>query len=93
MRDPEKYLYVEIALPREHPAVLQMLAEAERLDLPLRTIVKSACLDVYGDSELEQKPRRVVKKKPVESSTTGEGVEVSSLALNSADDFLDDLGI
>jgi hypothetical protein len=92
MRDTEKYLYVEIALPREHPAVQQMLAEAERLDLPLRTIIKTAILEVYGDTEFERKPRKPIKKKDSPPSTEG-GVEVSAQALNSADDFLDDMGI
>jgi hypothetical protein len=92
MRDTEKYLYVEIALPREHPAVEQMLAEAERLDISLRTLIKTTCLEAYGDTEFERKPRKPVKKKDSPPSTAG-GVEVSAEALNSADDFLDDMGI
>ena len=91
MRDPEKYIYVEIALPRDHPAVIAMIAEAERLDQPLRTVVKSACLEVYGGGEPGPDRRVPAKRKP--KKTDGPGVEVSSSALSSADDFLDDMGM
>ena len=67
-----------------------MVAEADRLDLPLRAIVKSACLDAYGDAEQVQKPRKSAAKK--KTNETSAGIEVSNAALNSADDFLDDMG-
>ncbi len=46
-RDTEHYVYVEVAFPRNSPAVQRMMQEAHWLDKPLRQLLKETCLKAY----------------------------------------------
>ncbi len=87
MRDHEKYYYVEIALPKENPAIQKMAAESERLDTPLSVLAKLACINAYSDEEGEQpktsRPR--TKGKKVTDNI------VLEQSISSANDFLDNI--
>lgn len=90
-RNPEKYHYVEVALPKENPAIERMVAEAERLDLPLRVLIKQACINAYTPDEDE--PERVVKpKKPAtrKKKAVADSSTVPEHAEDSASAFLDE---
>jgi len=63
MRNPDKYHYVEVALPKENPAIQRMVAESERLDLPLRVLIKQACINTYTDEDAPEESARSVKPK------------------------------
>lgn len=95
MRNPDKYYYVEVALPKDNPAIESMVAESERLDLPLRVLIKQACINTYTPDEdmSEELPARSAKPKkraaPHKKKVTGSD-DVPSTAFDSASAFLDE---
>jgi hypothetical protein len=94
MRNPDKYHYVEVALPKENAAIEKMVAESERLDLPLRVLIKQACINAYTDEDAsEEKPRRVKPRsaKPTTRKKKASGSDaVPDGAVDSASAFLDE---
>jgi hypothetical protein len=91
MRDTEKYIYVELALPKDNRAVQALIKESEDMAIPLRVLAKKATIEAYmptdDDEEEEEvrprKPKRKTGKKKTESSA-------SSVSFDTADAFLDD---
>lgn len=94
MRNPDKYHYVEVALPKENSAIERMVAESERLDLPLRVLIKQACINAYTpDEDAPEESTRSAKpkKKPPtrKKKATGSNA-VPDGAADSASAFLDE---
>lgn len=90
MRDTNKYYYVEVALPKDNAAIQQMVAKSDRQGVPLRVLIRQACVDMYSDEGY-------TPNKPVEKGrgprNTGSGTSSASQASkNAADDFLNDNG-
>ncbi len=84
MRDHNKYYYVEVALRKDHHAIQNMAADAERRDVPLSALVKEACINAYDESS--EKPRMVPVKPKDDTS-----VSVLEQSISSANDFLDSM--
>jgi hypothetical protein len=93
-RNPEKFYYVEVALPKDNAAVEQMVAESERLSTPLHILIRQACLNMYSGEAAAQPSTRKAStgkktpraKKPAASNAVPTG------AVDSANAFLDDDG-
>lgn len=64
MKDHDKYVYVEIALPKDNQAVQNLLARSERTTTPLRVLVKEATILAYADEEESD----MLRVKPVKKS-------------------------
>jgi hypothetical protein len=96
MKDHDKYEYVEVALPKKHPAVQRLIAYSDKSGIPLRVLVKSAAFLAYTDDEEgKEKPsprpaKRVRKEK--EKTEKIQGVKPSDAAREAARDFLEDDG-
>jgi len=91
-RNPEKYLYVEVALPRDNAAVQRLVAESERLDIALRVLIKQAALTAYSGEEEEEPVRRSASRSAKKQRKAASSLEVPASALDSAAAFLDDEG-
>lgn len=88
MRNTDKFYYVEVALPKGNPAIENMVAESERTTVPLRVLIKKACIDQYSDVEDEPRSVRPVRKsRKIEAKQND---QVSSEAKATADAFLDE---
>ncbi len=91
MKDHDKYIYVEVALPKDNPAVDNLVAYSAKSGLPLRALVKSAAILAYSDEDEVAKPREVAKK-PRKKKANNDGPVISDAARDAASSFLDDLG-
>jgi len=89
MRDHEKYYYVEVALPKDNPAIQRMAAESERLDTPLSVLAKQACINAYSEDDGSEQPR-ASKPKRKKSARDNAVLEQS---ISSANDLLDEMGM
>lgn len=47
-RNPSKYIYVEVALPRRHPATQRLLAKSKETATPLTILIRQAVIKEYG---------------------------------------------
>lgn len=95
-KDHDKYVYVEVALPRDNPAVQNLLRESEKTDIPLRVLVKAAAIQTYAtdeDSDEERTdPKPKTAKPPTKKRTKNNDAVISDEAKEAASAFLDDLG-
>ena len=86
-RDTDRFIYVEVALPRSNEAIQNMVAEAEAQSTPLRVLVKQACIKVYsGDFDEPQQ----LRKKPERPEKPKSKVVVSEEQAATANAFLDE---
>lgn len=95
-RDTDKYVYVEVALPKASPSTQKIVAESEESGVALRVLVKQAVHTVYRDDEANRQqapaPRRIAKRTPKQKVQQHDGDKVSDASLSTADAFLDDEG-
>lgn len=94
-RDTDKYVYVEVALPKASPSTQKIVAESEESGVALRVLVKQAVHTVYRDDDTSKPqpttPRRSVKRAPKPRAQQS-GDTVSDASISTADAFLDDEG-
>jgi hypothetical protein len=95
VRDPNRFYYVEVALPKGNEAVEAMMARAERDAIAPRVLVKEAVIAYYSDSPVSTPTTRSRTKATRRSTRKPRPVtneNVSEAAFSSADAFLDDEG-
>ena len=82
-RDTDRYIYVEVALPKDNEAIQNMIAESESEHTPLRTLIKQACIKVYSGEVVEQtRIAKPVKKQPLEDAAGEQQYQSAALLLN-----------
>jgi hypothetical protein len=98
-RDPEKYVYVEVALPKASTSTQRIVAESEESGVALRVLVKQAVHAAYRDDSpvtgqhQAKTPRRTVKRVSKTKVQQDESTaKVSDVSVDTADAFLDDDG-
>src|SRR4051794_1257259 len=90
-RDTENYIYVEVRLPKKHPAVQNLMDHATSLERSVRSLCKDAILQVYGAEVLPspalhapvQAPPRNPRSQPV-APQTGMGFDMNKILENAA---------
>lgn len=98
MRDPDKYVYVEVALPKASPSTQRIVTESEESGVALRVLVKQAVHRAYTDSDTEirtvrqPKTRREPTNGKKKNAVKTDEPTVSASSLATADDFLSDSG-
>lgn len=86
-RDTNRFVYVEVALPKDNEAIQSMIAESESQQTPLRVLVKQACIKVYsGEFEERTRSPKSVQPKSIESAE----MKVGDSQRNTASSFLDE---
>jgi hypothetical protein len=91
-KDHEKYIYVEVALPRDHPAVQNLVNQSEVSAIPLRVLVKSAAILAYATDEERTETSPKIVKPAKKKRTKGGDPVISDAARESASNLLDDMG-
>lgn len=90
MRDTEKYIYVELALPRDNRAVQALVKESEDMAIPLRVLAKKACIEAYMPAEDDEEEEEVRPKRPKKKAKKKVEQAASEVSFDTANAFLDE---